>query len=150
MVPRSSRKHGYVGVDTSGRTDETVVTDHDDTATVRPQAGNDAKGGAAVRARRRRNSGSDYLSDAIELLSGWTRDGVQLRRDLPCDDSQHAALTERIKVAADTLHIRPTIVRRNGHTQICLGPPDGTTITDGEVTLAARIEDFYRTVVERA
>ncbi|MBB3097292.1 pterin-4a-carbinolamine dehydratase [Actinoplanes campanulatus] len=58
-------------------------------------------------------------------------------------------MTERIKVAADTLHIRPTIRRVNGHTQICLGPQDGSTITDGEVTLAARIEDFYRTVVGR-
>ena len=77
------------------------------------------------------------------------RDGVQLRRDLPCDDSQHAALTERIKVAADTLHIRPNIRRIDGHTQICLGAQDGTAITDGEVTLAARIEDFYRTVVQQ-
>ncbi|GAA0416764.1 hypothetical protein Aca07nite_08490 [Actinoplanes capillaceus] len=102
-----------------------------------------------MRARKRRDSGADYLSDALALLSGWTRDGVKLRRDLACDDSQHAALTERIKVAADTLHIRPTIRRVNGHTQICLGPQDGSTITDGEVTLAARIEDFYRTVVGR-
>ncbi|MEV0897664.1 pterin dehydratase [Actinoplanes sp. NPDC049802] len=102
-----------------------------------------------MRARRRRDSGADYLNDALELLSGWTRDGVQLRRDLACDDSQHAALTERIKVAADTLHIRPTIRRTNGHTEICLGPQDGSTITHGEVTLAARIEDFYRTVVGR-
>ncbi len=101
-----------------------------------------------MRARRRRSTSTDYLSDALGLLSGWTRDGARLSRDLACDDSQHAALTERIKVAADTLHIRPTIRRFNGHTQICLGPPDGTTITDGEVTLAARIEDFYRTVVE--
>jgi 4a-hydroxytetrahydrobiopterin dehydratase len=102
-----------------------------------------------VRARRRRDTGSDYLNDALALLGGWTRDGVQLRRDLACDDSQHAALTERIKVAADTLHIRPRIRRINGHTQICLGSQDGTAITDGEVTLAARIEDFYRTVLER-
>ena len=101
-----------------------------------------------MRARRRRRSGSDYLSDALSLLSGWTRDGVQLKRDLPCDDSQHAALTERIQVAADTLRIRPSIRRTDGHTQICLGARDGESITDGEVTLAARIEDFYRTVVE--
>ncbi|MEV6298213.1 pterin dehydratase [Actinoplanes sp. NPDC051861] len=103
-----------------------------------------------MRARRRRSTGTDYLSDALALLDGWTRDGVQIRRDLPCDDSQHAALTERIKVAADTLHIRPSIRRMDGHTQICLGPSDGTAITDGEVTLAARIEDFYRTVLERS
>ncbi|MBB2946087.1 pterin-4a-carbinolamine dehydratase [Actinoplanes lutulentus] len=58
-------------------------------------------------------------------------------------------MTERIKVAADTLHIRPSIRRVDGHTQICLGSSDGAAITDGEVTLAARIEDFYRTVVGR-
>jgi 4a-hydroxytetrahydrobiopterin dehydratase len=127
--------------------DKTVRTDHDDTATVWPQAGNDAEGGVAMRARRRRANGSDYLSDALALLSGWTRDGVQLRRELACDESQHAALTERIKVAADTLHIRPSIRRLDGHTQILLGDRDGEAITDGEVTLAARIEDFYRTVL---
>ena len=100
-----------------------------------------------MRARRQRGTRSDYLSDALTLLSGWTRDGVQLRRELECDDSQHAALTERIKVAADTLHIRPSIRRLDGHTQICLGDRDGEAITHGDVTLAARIEDFYRTVV---
>ncbi|MEV6345828.1 pterin dehydratase [Actinoplanes sp. NPDC051851] len=103
-----------------------------------------------MRSRKRRSNGSDYLNDALALLGGWTRDGVQLRRDLACDDSQHAALTERIKVAADTLSIRPRIRRVDGHTQICLGDRDGEAITDGEVTLAARIEDFYRTVVERS
>lgn len=102
-----------------------------------------------MRARKLRVKRSDYLSDALTLLSGWTRDGVQLRRVLACDDSQHAALTERIKVAADTLRIRPSIRRLDGHTQICLDAPDGTTITDGEVTLAARIEDAYRTVLGR-
>ncbi|MDT4993696.1 MAG: hypothetical protein QOH97_3588 [Actinoplanes sp.] len=102
-----------------------------------------------MRARKLRVNRSDYLSDALTLLSGWTRDGVQLRRVLVCDDSQHAALTERIKVAADTLRIRPSIRRLDGHTQICLDAPDGTTITDGEVTLAARIEDAYRTVLGR-
>lgn len=100
-----------------------------------------------MRAKRQRTTGSDYLSDALTLLDGWTRDGVQLRRELVCDDSQHAALTERIKVAADTLSIRPSIRRLDGHTQICLGDRDGDALTDGEVTLAARIDDFYRTVV---
>jgi 4a-hydroxytetrahydrobiopterin dehydratase len=100
-----------------------------------------------MRARRQRGNRSDYLSDALTLLSGWTRDGVQLKRVLVCDDSQHAALTERIKVAADTLRLRPRINRMDGHTQILLGAPDGEAITDGEVTLAARIEDAYRTVV---
>ena len=100
-----------------------------------------------MRARRQRGPRPDYLSDALALLGGWTQDGVQLRRVLVCDDSQHAALTERIKVAADTLHLRPSIRRLNGHTQICLDASDGGAITDGEVTLAARIEDAYRTVV---
>ncbi len=100
-----------------------------------------------MRARRQRATRSDYLSDALTLLGGWTQDGVQLKRVLACDDSQHAALTERIKVAADTLRIRPNIRRLDGHTQICLGARDGVAITDGEVTLAARIEDAYRTVV---
>jgi 4a-hydroxytetrahydrobiopterin dehydratase len=99
-----------------------------------------------MRARRRRVDRSDYLSDALALLGGWTQDGVQLKRELACDESQHAALTERIKVAADTLHIRPLIRRQDGHTQILLGDRDAEAITDGEVTLAARIEDFYRTV----
>jgi 4a-hydroxytetrahydrobiopterin dehydratase len=99
-----------------------------------------------MRARRWRVNRSDYLTDALALLSGWTQDGVQLKRVLACDDSQHAALTERIKVAADTLRIRPRIRREDGHTQICLGDRDADAITDGEVTLAARIEDFYRAV----
>jgi 4a-hydroxytetrahydrobiopterin dehydratase len=102
-----------------------------------------------MQAKRRRAARSDYLSDALALLGGWTQDGVQLRRVLVCDDSQHAALTERIKVAADTLRIRPTIRRLDGHTQICVGASNGGGITDGEVTLAARIEDAYRTVVGR-
>ncbi len=102
-----------------------------------------------MRARWPSKTRPDYLSDALTLLSGWTRDGVQITRVLPIDDSQHAALTERIKVAADTLRLRPDVRRLNGYTQICLGARDGTGITDGEVTLAARIEDAYRTVTGR-
>jgi 4a-hydroxytetrahydrobiopterin dehydratase len=100
-----------------------------------------------MRARRQRGTRSDYLTDARALLTGWTQDGVQLKRVLVCDDSQHAALTERIKVAADTLRMRPAIRRLDGHTQICLGAGESDVITDGQVTLAARIEDAYRTVV---
>jgi len=100
-----------------------------------------------MRGRKTRGARSDYLSDALAVLGGWTRDGVQLKRVLACDDSQHADLTERIKVAADTLRLRPNIRRVAGHTQILLGASDGKAITDGEVTLAARIEDAYRTVV---
>jgi 4a-hydroxytetrahydrobiopterin dehydratase len=100
-----------------------------------------------MRARKRRTTRSDYLSDALALLGGWTQDGFQLKRVLVCDDSEHADLTERIKVAADTLRLQPSIRRLDGHTQILLGASDGDSITDGEVTLAARIEDAYRTVV---
>jgi 4a-hydroxytetrahydrobiopterin dehydratase len=101
-----------------------------------------------MRGRKTRGTRSDdYLTDALAVLGGWTQDGVQLKRVLECDDSQHADLTERIKVAADTLHLRPSIRRADGHTQILLGASDGVSITDGEVTLAARIEDAYRTVV---
>jgi 4a-hydroxytetrahydrobiopterin dehydratase len=90
--------------------------------------------------------GRDYLSDALALLAGWTRDGRVIRRTLPLDDTQHADLTERIKVVADALQVSPHIRRSDGHTQIRLGAPDGNGLTAGEVTLAARIEDAYRTV----
>lgn len=100
-----------------------------------------------MRARKRRSTRSDYLTEALALLGGWTQDGFQLKRVLVCDDSQHAALTERIKVAADTLRLRPSIRRLDGHTQILVGALDGESITDGEVALAARIEDAYRTVI---
>lgn len=92
-----------------------------------------------------RQSG-DYLSDAFALLAGWTRDGREIKRTLRLDDVQHAALTERIKVVADALQLRPEIRRFNGQTQIRLGTPEGSALTPGEVTLAARIEDVYRTI----
>lgn len=89
---------------------------------------------------------NDYLSDALALLEGWTREGRQIERTLQLTDSQHAELTERIKVVADALHLRPEIRRLDGRTQIRVGAKDGDDITAGEVTLAARIEDAYRTV----
>jgi 4a-hydroxytetrahydrobiopterin dehydratase len=89
----------------------------------------------------------DYLSDALALLAGWTRDGREIKRTLRLDDSQHAALTERIKVVADALQLRPEIRRLNGHTQIRLGSPDESSLTPGEVALAARIEDAYRAII---
>ncbi|MGW0436354.1 4a-hydroxytetrahydrobiopterin dehydratase [Micromonospora sp. NPDC003197] len=92
---------------------------------------------------------NDYLSDALALLAGWTREGQQIERTLHLNDSQHAELTERIKVAADALHLRPEIRRVDGHTQIRVGTNDGDDITVGEVTLAARIEDAYRTVTSK-
>jgi pterin-4a-carbinolamine dehydratase len=89
----------------------------------------------------------DYLSDALALLAGWTGDAREIKRTLRLDDTQHAALTERIKVVADALQLRPEIRRLNGHTQIRVGRPEGGALTAGEVTLAARIEDAYRTIM---
>ncbi|MGC4894092.1 4a-hydroxytetrahydrobiopterin dehydratase [Micromonospora sp. DT31] len=90
----------------------------------------------------------DYLSDALALLSGWTREGEQIRRSIVLDDSQHAALTERVAVVADALRLRPDISRRAGSTQIRLGRDDGEPLTEGEVLLAARIEDAVRAVTQ--
>jgi hypothetical protein len=92
-------------------------------------------------------NGHDYLDDARRLLKDWIGDACEIRRTLRIDDSEHAALTERIKVAADVLHLRPEVRRLEGHTQIRLKAPDGHTLTAGEVTLAARIEAAYRAVV---
>jgi 4a-hydroxytetrahydrobiopterin dehydratase len=100
-----------------------------------------------VRARRRDATRGDYLSDALALLAGWSRDGHQINRILRLDDAQHAALTERVKVIADALQLRPTIRRLDGHTLIRVGTANGA-LTAGEVTLAARIEDVYRAIIE--
>ncbi|MFV2020392.1 4a-hydroxytetrahydrobiopterin dehydratase [Micromonospora sp. LOL_023] len=101
----------------------------------------------ALRAIWSGRAGRDYLSDALTQLAGWTQHGRQIRRTLVLDDSQHAELTERIKVAADALHLRPDVRRVEGRTQIHLGAPNGEGITEGDVALAARIEDVYRTIV---
>lgn len=103
-----------------------------------------------MRALWRGRADHDYLSDALALLGGWTREGQQIRRTLLLDDTQHAALTERVKVIADALRLRPEIRRLDGHTQIRIGPRDEGEITEGEVTLAARIEDAYRAVTDPA
>jgi 4a-hydroxytetrahydrobiopterin dehydratase len=99
-----------------------------------------------MRPRRRDAATPDYLSDALTLLTGWTREGTEIKRTLRVDDAQHAALTERIQVAADALQVRPAVRRLDGHTQIMLRVPDGAELTAGIVTLAARIEDAYRSV----
>jgi 4a-hydroxytetrahydrobiopterin dehydratase len=92
---------------------------------------------------------NDYLDDALALLDGWQREERTLTRTLAIDEAQHAALTERIKVAADALQIRPRISRQDGATEIRLDTPDGGSLTASEVTLAARIEDAYRTVTDQ-
>src|SRR4051812_48146195 len=98
---------------------------------------------------RRREKHPDYLADALSLLDGWTRDGRELRRTLRLDDSQHAAITERIKIVADALQLRPQVRRLDGSTHIRLHTPD-ESLSDGEVALAARIETMYRTLIHRA
>jgi 4a-hydroxytetrahydrobiopterin dehydratase len=126
---------------------KTIHTDHDEMATVWPQAGNDACGGVPMRALWNARQRADYLSDALAHLSGWTREDRQLRRTFTLDDTQHADLTERIKVCADALRLRAELRRLDGHTQVKLAAADGATITDREVALAARIEDAYRAVL---
>jgi pterin-4a-carbinolamine dehydratase len=98
----------------------------------------------------RTRKGTDYLSDALTLLAGWTRNGREITRTLALDDNEHAALTERIKVTADALQLRPQISRQGDQTSIRLGDPDGAGLTAGEVTMAARIEDAYRHITGRA
>ncbi len=88
----------------------------------------------------------DYLPDVLSLLHGWVRDGREFRRTLSLDESQHAALAERIKVVADALHLRPEVRRMDGFPMIRLYTPVGTGLSHGEIALAARIEELYRAV----
>jgi pterin-4a-carbinolamine dehydratase len=99
-----------------------------------------------MRPRRKDEGVPDYLDDALTLLAGWTREGREIKRILRVDDAQHAALTERIKVAADALQVRPAVRRLNGYTQIMLRVADDDGLTAGVVSMAARIEDAYRSV----
>jgi pterin-4a-carbinolamine dehydratase len=84
------------------------------------------------------------LRDALAQLTGWVREAKELRRILRLDESQHAALTERIKVVADALQLHPEIRRQGSQTQITLRTADG--VSADEVRLAARIEDIYHVV----
>jgi 4a-hydroxytetrahydrobiopterin dehydratase len=101
-------------------------------------------------ARRRAGSSADYLSDAFALLAGWQRDGMEINRTFRLDEAQHAALTERIKIIADALGVRPRIRRRDGQTLIGLDSTETGELLPGEVHLAARIEDTYRTIAGSA
>jgi len=98
---------------------------------------------------RRRTRGDDYLLDAFALLAGWHSNGAEIYRTLPIDDAQHAALTERIKIISDAMQLCPRIRRRDGETHIGLDSSDGE-LSATEVTLAARIEDAYRTIIGRS
>jgi pterin-4a-carbinolamine dehydratase len=90
--------------------------------------------------------GRNDLRDALGQLKEWIGDTRELRRTMRLDESEHAALTERIKVVSDALQLRPDVKRRDGLTQICLRTPDGGALTAVEVRLAARIEDAYRSI----
>lgn len=92
--------------------------------------------------------GRDDLRDALSQLPEWITDAREISRTMRLNDSEHAALTERIKVVSDALQKRPDIRRKDGLTHIRVRPYNGRTLTDGEIHLAARIEDAYRTVTE--
>lgn len=93
-----------------------------------------------------RPPGRDDLSDALGQLKEWIGDNREIRRTMLLDDSQHADFAERIKVVSEALELHPVVRRQNGYTQVCLRTPDGGSLTAGEVRLAARIEDAYRSV----
>jgi 4a-hydroxytetrahydrobiopterin dehydratase len=92
--------------------------------------------------------GRDDLRDALSQLKDWIADTCEIRRTMLLDESEHAALTERIKVVSDALQLRPDVRRLDGYTQVRLRTPNGGALTAGEVRLAARIEDVYRGVIE--
>jgi 4a-hydroxytetrahydrobiopterin dehydratase len=89
--------------------------------------------------------GRDDLRDALGQLKEWVVDAREIRRTMRLDETQHAALTERIQVVADACELRPDVRRLDGLTQVRLRM--GGALTAGEVRLAARIEDAYRAVV---
>jgi 4a-hydroxytetrahydrobiopterin dehydratase len=90
--------------------------------------------------------GREDFRDALGQLKEWVREARELRRTMRLDESEHAALTERVKVVADALQLHPDIRRQNGQTQITLHAVEGGTVTADEVRLAARIEDIYHAV----
>ncbi len=90
--------------------------------------------------------GRDDLRDVLGLLKDWIGDAGEIRRTMRLDETEHAALTERIKVVADALQVRPDVRRRNGFTEVRLRTPNGDSLTSGEVNLAARIENAYRSI----
>jgi hypothetical protein len=95
--------------------------------------------------RRRPAPADNYLDEALSLLAGWHRDGSEINRTLQLDEAQHAALAERIKFYSDALQVRARVRRGDGHTLIGLDTANGE-LTPGEVSLAARIEDAYRSI----
>ncbi len=130
-------------MDRTRRAVQTLGTDRVVTTTTRSQTGNGRLWRCGVHPLDAKS-----LRDALSQLGGWQGDVASIQRTLELDESQHADLTERVKVFADALQLRPEIRRTDGHTHIRLLNPDGGTITTSEVALAARIEAAYRAVRE--
>jgi 4a-hydroxytetrahydrobiopterin dehydratase len=96
-----------------------------------------------------RRDQTDYLTDALAQLTGWTRTLRGLRRSLDLDESQHRELAEHITVYADAAQLRAQVQRTEGCTLIQLCTPDGSLLTAEEVSLAARIEAAYGEITRR-
>lgn len=94
----------------------------------------------------KRGQRRDYISDALSQLTGWVHEGDCLKRTLPLDDTEHAVLSERISVAADTFGVRPHIRRLDGRTQIQLCAGDNGALTSAEIGMAARVEAAYQSL----
>lgn len=88
----------------------------------------------------------EIVHNVLAQLDGWRGDAHGIHRVLDVSDAEHAELTERIKVVADAMRLRPALRREDGLTTICLSPSTGDRIGPAEVTLAARIESAYRSV----
>ncbi|CAM3496100.1 pterin dehydratase [Stackebrandtia soli] len=86
--------------------------------------------------------GDDTLQDALQQLGGWSADSTHISRTLTIDESQHADLTERIKIFADALELSPDVRRFDGRTRIVINHVDGVGLS--EVKFAARVEDAYQ------
>lgn len=86
--------------------------------------------------------GEELLQDAIQQLDGWSTDATHMTRVLTLDESQHASLTEWIKIYADAFEQRPAVSRSDGKTRILVAGTEGVTLS--EVNFAARVEDAYQ------
>jgi 4a-hydroxytetrahydrobiopterin dehydratase len=88
----------------------------------------------------------EIVHNVLAQLDGWQGDVHGIHRTLDISDAEHAELTERIKVVADAMRLRPALRRDGGLTTIHLDPANGERVSPAEVTLAARIESAYRSV----
>jgi pterin-4a-carbinolamine dehydratase len=88
----------------------------------------------------------EILHEALTHLAGWQGDQHGIERTLEISDAEHAELTERIKVVADAMRLRPILRRTDGRTSIEVDPIDGEILSTAQVALAARIEAAYHTI----